>query len=313
MVAELLLQLLPAQPVCDMPDSDAELRQPVCTMHDGDTELTQMGHTMLAVDTVSASISHTRSRLLSTQTHSELEWKAVVCDHIGSQNVDWIRQAMEVDIVGHGSPRHIGESWPWLKWIFDNYDTLPSRVFFSHGHQVSWHCKHEISDIMALPAAPVTFVSDCTWEGDGFWRGWEMPGLDSLHLALFNRSWQSWWNEHNFWQRKCCSENVATSASIRRIDRRVYQELLATIVAKQEEPWGWIFERTWQSLFEAGPTGSSEEVVEALRKLQEAPTLGVTPIAKVTPIAASQRSDDWKEWTMPASAFKCSDGRYWAD
>jgi len=305
LVADLLLQTLPCAgqpPVCQMSHGDSEMRQQVSTMQDSDTKLTQMGHTMLAVDTVS-SLSHARSRPSSTQTHNQPEMKAVVCDSAGKQNVDWIRQAMEVVVVGHDSPRHIGESRPWLQWIVDNYHSLQSRIFFSHGHQVSWHCNHSIDELTML-RAPVTFLADCTWLGDGFWRGYEMPGLDSIHVALFNRSWQWWFNHHDFWHRKCCAESVVTSASIRKTDRRVYQELLANIDAKWDEPWGWIFERTWQSLFEEGQTGSTEDVVNALQELTKRPALGVSPFGslqeKSSPFGVPQ------EWTMPSrAAFKC--------
>jgi len=206
-----------------------------------------------------------RAQKKGLQTGSmESGMKAVVCVHgwPPEQDFDWIRQAMEVVIVGHTEKRSIGESRPWLQWIVDNYDVLPNRVFFSHGHQSSWHCDHNISDIVQLQA-PVTMLSPLTFNGT-----YPYTGLNRFHEALFNSSWQSWYNDHDIGNRRCCSESFVNAESIRKTDRRVYQELLATMETKSW-PWGWVWENTWQSLFETGPTRSTDEVIKALQEMPD--------------------------------------------
>lgn len=198
--------------------------------------------------------------------------KAVVADYDGSQDVSWIRETMEVDIVGKHSSQAIRESRPWLQWIVDNYDKLPARVFFSHGHRHAWHCDHHIQDIAALHA-PVTFLSRCTWKGDDLFktalRQGEVALLDGLHLALYNSTWKDWLEHNDFSVRHCCAESVVTAASIRRLDRNEYRELIATIDALPCVRWAWVFERTWQSLFTTGTAFGPQKTVKALQKFQK--------------------------------------------
>mmetsp|Transcript_114998 Transcript_114998/g.245601 ORF Transcript_114998/g.245601 Transcript_114998/m.245601 type:complete len:286 (-) Transcript_114998:207-1064(-) len=213
---------------------------------------------------------YSRNRRLKDNLNKDI--KAVVCDFDGSANTDWIESDMDIERVGRGSPPLVGESRPWLQWIVDNYDALPPRVFFSHGHEDSWHCDHAIRKIEAL-RGPVTVLSPCTWPRNDLyvrsvWDG-ELPALDGIHLALFNATWSAWLAQHNgFVDRHCCAENVATSDAIRRFDREVYQELIATIDAITGIDWGHVFERTWQSIFEEGPKVPTEDIVKRLQDLR---------------------------------------------
>jgi len=166
----------------------------------------------------------------------------------------WITQRIPLQTITTPSPRHISESRPWLQWIVDNYDHLPDYVFFSHGHQVSWHCNHNIDKIVELakPGLHVHMLAMCSWQPVSFIAGspiHEGPLNDYLARALFNMSYETIWGRWHMEKYACCAENIVSSEAIRTHTKDVYLELIKTIDQFDGGDWAWAFERTWFNLW----------------------------------------------------------------
>lgn len=187
---------------------------------------------------------------------------AVVATAGREDNLSWITQRMPLQTITTPSPREIGESRPWLQWIVDNYDHLPDYVFFSHGHQVSWHCSHNIDKIVELakPGLHVHMLAICSNEPvsndaqllQTFIAGspiQEAPLDDYLARALFNMSYQTIVGRWHMEKYACCSENIVSSEAIRTHTKDVYLEIIKTIDQFDGGSWGWAFERTWFNLW----------------------------------------------------------------
>jgi len=184
------------------------------------------------------------------------------CDH-----VEWF------DPNGLCGRRNIGESLAWLEWIVQNYDRLPAYVAFLHGAEVSWHTPVAGLADRVLHSAPadVEMLADssCQWTeaaGHAMVSGVEGPGVDAIYLSLwgtpFLEAWHRWRMPMAY---RCCAEAVVSRAAIRSKPKAVYEELLTLIQRQPEQPWAWIFERTWQNLFAKPLAFPADQVVKRLR------------------------------------------------
>uniref|UniRef100_A0A7S2VL23 Uncharacterized protein n=1 Tax=Zooxanthella nutricula TaxID=1333877 RepID=A0A7S2VL23_9DINO len=187
------------------------------------------------------------------------ELVAVVADTTGTKDLAWLR-GVRVDRVA-GSPRCISESRPWLQWIVDNYNSLPPRVFFSHGQSNSWHTNVDL-DWIKREHVEVTMLSHERWMEVHEDMGEETPFLEAWHRALFGQSWAQWAHAKVL-HRQCCAESVVTREVIRRHPKELYQALIETIDAVPTAPWGFVFEHTVESLWRDAVVGNA---VENLRR-----------------------------------------------
>jgi hypothetical protein len=82
------------------------------------------------------------------------------------ENLDWLKKSkfpvVLIDKVGSDpscfEPTYIipnkgGECSVWFKYIIENYDNLPDHIAFLHGHENSYHQKHERPLLEVIEAA----------------------------------------------------------------------------------------------------------------------------------------------------------------
>lgn len=65
-----------------------------------------------------------------------------VCDKLSNPNY---QGTGDCDVpVNHGE-----EASSYLSYVIKNYDTMPDRVCFIHGHNEAWHQKHNMLDVLS--------------------------------------------------------------------------------------------------------------------------------------------------------------------
>lgn len=170
--------------------------------------------------------------------------------------------------------RHLGEALAWLEWIVQHYDGLPSYVAFLHGPEVSWHTSVAgvAARVLAATPADIEMLADanCFWTEDtgAVSQGSEEgPGLDALYGALWGTTFLHAWQQWKMGSRayRCCAESVVSRDAIRSKPKEIYEELVTLIQRTPDQPWGWVYERTWQNLFQKPLAFPAEEVVKRLR------------------------------------------------
>jgi len=214
---------------------------------------------------------------LGSSTH-----KAVVNDFHRKANTSWLHQSMQADLVGiNGGSRLISESIPWLEWIRANYHNLPEYVAFLHGDQTSWHSTLNACNLAQDRPKNVHMLSHCFFPEAKYCDSKEKWGVDLLYKSFFNMSckdaaqkWEMTGKAHKY---PCCSEMVVAKKAIRQVDLSVYTAVLDIMKRTPSQPWGYIWERTWQNLFSKSlrPT---HEVLLSLKVLSRSPPAALTQL-----------------------------------
>lgn len=192
--------------------------------------------------------------------------KAVVCNYKNKANTNWLTKTIQTQDVGIESsiPRYISESGPWLQWIVDHYNNLPDFVIFLHGDQHSWHSDIDINYISKAQPKKVEMLSKYVWRTPDFYYGHEKFGLDLLYFVIFGFKFLDGWKKWNMAQNyRCCSEMIVSKKAIYKYDIRVYRSLVH-LIESSHNPWGWIFERTWQNLFSNDIKKTTEEILTGI-------------------------------------------------
>jgi len=216
-----------------------------------------------------ASHGQSRSAVVRNSTHRSRI--AVVGNFKHQYDLGWLR-GLDVAEVGLTSPRDISESRPWLQWITENYNELPDVAIFIHGHRSSWHRTAVTVDFLQSHVpADVTMLSDpgCVWREslvEALKRGRELPGLDTLYNSIWGANFSEIFTQaHMARNYICCAENMVSKEAIRRFSRAVYQQFVLTIDENPTQPWAWIWERTWQNLWQHPLAKSDAEIIAGLK------------------------------------------------
>mmetsp|Transcript_59614 Transcript_59614/g.138855 ORF Transcript_59614/g.138855 Transcript_59614/m.138855 type:complete len:336 (-) Transcript_59614:342-1349(-) len=210
--------------------------------------------------------SHERSRIMvAHRGRIAVVSNAHLCD------LGWLR-GLDVEEVGLMSPRTISESRPWLQWIVENYDDLPEVAIFLHGHHSSWHRTTVTVDFLKSHVpTDVTMLADggCVWKEtlmEELARGHELPGLNTLYDSIWGANFSEVFTQvHMACNYSCCAENVVSRKAIRRFSRSVYLQFVRMIDENPNQPWAWIWERTWQNLWQHPAAKSDAEIVARLK------------------------------------------------
>lgn len=247
--------------------------------------------------------------LKSRGQHQRNDIVAVVNNH-NKKDLSWLRDAgIKVDEVGRctqpaerahprcGS-RQIGESRSWLSWIVEHYDRLPGYVAFLHGEQASWHTPEGGLSVEKLeydtpPAVEMLAGDACVWKPDlpahiargdegGPARGTlELPALNALNEALYAKDFATAWADFDMaLKSKCCTESLVSKAAIRKLDKQIYVALVAMIDKHPSVPWGWVYERSWQNLFDRPLARPVDQVLARLGEFSGAGGSALTSLAR---------------------------------
>lgn len=147
--------------------------------------------------------------------------------------------------------KNIGlEASAYLQFIVDNYDRLPSRLAFIHGHEMSYHQTKTIFDVLKSPNASLPFYnfnSVC-------YRDWN-PSLHAFKLL------QHWWDTYfkpivktekpNRIVGPCCAQFICSREAIRRIPMNTWKRLLKLSMTTNDS--GVVFEMLWSLILGQKP------------------------------------------------------------
>ena len=182
--------------------------------------------------------------LNTTQT----ERMAVIHDHTFKSSYEYIHFPYTLSEVSIS--QNISESWGWLRWIVKNYDNLPNHTVFLHGHSGSWHTSPDfIEQLNEAKPDRVQMLGIYIWTMDAYYGQSELVGLNQVHQILFSRNFLEVANATRLWTKQCCAEMVVSREAIRQHPRSVYRAFVDLIAADPIQPWGWIFERSWENMF----------------------------------------------------------------
>jgi len=191
---------------------------------------------------------------------------AVVNNYKMGKDTKWIQEAIEteVDVGVDGPPREVSEASPWMRWISDNYDTLPEYVAFLHGDQHSWHSTLDAEEIAQQhPEKVIMLANDICRKLEEWYGGMEKSLLDMLFPALFGMSITEGYDKFNMSKNKCCTEMVVNRDAIRKADREVYTRLADAMDVSEEQYWGRGMERIWEVIF-AQELKDTKHITDAL-------------------------------------------------
>ena len=104
--------------------------------------------------------------IVTTHYNEDLEWlkkskyPVVLCDKPGAKSSSFIPDKKCTIDVNKGQ-----EASSYLKYIIENYDNLPERIAFIHGHEESYHQKYPKHILEAIDDArtDLDFVSISNW------------------------------------------------------------------------------------------------------------------------------------------------------
>eukprot|EP00242_Pyramimonas_sp_CCMP2087_P001595 CAMPEP_0198231236 /NCGR_PEP_ID=MMETSP1445-20131203/115094_1 /TAXON_ID=36898 /ORGANISM="Pyramimonas sp., Strain CCMP2087" /LENGTH=323 /DNA_ID=CAMNT_0043911837 /DNA_START=150 /DNA_END=1121 /DNA_ORIENTATION=+ len=186
----------------------------------------------------------------------------------------------------HRVPNRGREATAYIKFILDQYDTLPPVVAFIHAHRKSWHQIDMVETLRHFLTVGdnstwgYMSLNDATKPGGGVMKGWQSANVTKQTQPLTcytefskgpNKEPRS--NEYadlrKFWAvlygqylgpmperiyQDCCAQFAVTRGAIRRWPKRFYQGLYdwLLLVDIPSERSGRLFEHMWRLVF-AGP------------------------------------------------------------
>jgi hypothetical protein len=189
------------------------------------------------------------------------------------KNTDWVEKFklrysnIDVKIYDKENPNNPynvpinkgNEASVYLKYILDNYDNLPDKIFFIHDDEYSWHHSGSIVDLlqeainMNLPYYNVNdrgyFDSDVTNHEEylnilNWWKRYLQPYCPIEKLP--NSNW--------FYGYRCSAQFLVDKSIILKYPRIFYQELYNWILdGDYGKLSGYYFEWTWHVFWDIYP------------------------------------------------------------
>jgi len=199
-------------------------------------------------------------------------WKVSVCDKNGSDAT-----SLPLDRSCYLDVNRGREASSYLKYIVENYDSLPKYVAFIHGHEDAEHQKYPGGILKAIRDAKkenFDYISLNNFihlkSEDGNSR--ELPrhqnshnfGEHKLVWAEMRNNWASVFEPilkqplPEYFRFDCSAQFIVSRDAIRRNSKEAYQKLLDFMVAPDGNDWarGVALEFTWHSIM----TGKSFDI-----------------------------------------------------
>ncbi|KAJ3161515.1 hypothetical protein HDU88_007320 [Geranomyces variabilis] len=163
----------------------------------------------------------------------------------------------------HVVPNHGNEASTFLKFILDNYDCLPDKTAFVHGHRTSWHNTKPMDEILnemdwdraefyKLPAAHRGKTDVAKYPPD---RSIDESVPIELHIF-----WNRWFKEKygpvpERVEAQCCAQFVASRQRIRLNSWDWYKEIYDWLVSEEIHSYwsGRALEYSWHIMFGEKP------------------------------------------------------------
>ena len=173
------------------------------------------------------------------------KWPVVLIDKEGSD-------------ASYMTPQHVipnagNECSVYIKYIIENYDSLPEHVAFIHGHENSYHQKHELPILDVIEGAnikdyefiPINNVYTCIPFGDDpsrflelrkFWTKFKIPKkmppiCGNLTVPIG-------------------AQFIVSKNRIKQIPKEIYELWYEILISERDvKQWGHCFEATWHIIF----------------------------------------------------------------
>lgn len=215
--------------------------------------------------------------VVSSHYNEDLEWlkkspwKVIVCDKPGASKFSFPSDPSCTLNINRGR-----EASSYLKYIIENYDNLPSKIAFIHGHEESYHQKYPKHLLEAIRDARtddfeyISLNNVVNLKKDANTR----PGLPRHtdrefgdHPKVFEEMRKTWSDVFapifgpkipEYFRFDGGAQFIVSRRAIHRHGKDVYQRLYNFVMDPSGDDWarGVIMEFTWHMLF----TGSSHDV-----------------------------------------------------
>jgi len=194
---------------------------------------------------------------------SEASWNkstplVIVSSHF-SENLSWLQEATSPVVICSKKLESINcsrlpnkgmDASAYLQFIIQNYDNLPQRMAFIHGHEASWHQgrPNMLEAIKKAKDSPCGFVTlNNHWIDD---RSMNNENMKHLHAK---------WDEifRPFLKRDpppkllhdCCCQFVVSRNIVLRHPKAAYEHWLEYLMREDTKTSIWVFEYLWHVIF----------------------------------------------------------------
>jgi len=193
--------------------------------------------------------------IVAAHWNEDLAWlrnspyPVVIMDKVGSTPHS-IRS--DARYIATKTKNHGNECTSYIRFIIDNWDTLPEYTAFIHGHETSYHQKMTVFDAIKKLGSRsyYNFNSIC-------YKDWErgMPGFDLL---------MHWWDDHfkDVLGKKpekiiapCCAQFIVSRENIRRVPLEKWRQFWEISMNPRYDSYfsGAAFECIWGMLLGKRP------------------------------------------------------------
>ncbi|KAJ3185933.1 hypothetical protein HDU85_000847 [Gaertneriomyces sp. JEL0708] len=199
--------------------------------------------------------------VIVSRTREDVSWMPL---HLG-KCIPYIIYEKDNPQAEHRMPNKGNEASAYLKFILDNWQKLPERMAFIHGHRQSWHSTAPIDELLlrgnwdAAPfiKIPATYRHTKNLANSDVGNSEDEEG--NLRLKIF---WNRFYAKHlgplpDFVEYTCCAQFIVHNTSVYSRPRAMYQDIYDFLMSDEwPDYWsGRMLEYTWHVLF----TGRARE------------------------------------------------------
>ncbi len=194
----------------------------------------------------------TEFHIVSAHWNEDMEWlkkseySYSICDKIDNPNYEGTGDCDVNKNTGN-------ECSSYLQYILNNYDNLPSKMAFIHGHKDAWHQQHNMSDTLEkakdsnlnFGTLNGTVIDDEAWQKAICTFKKEFPEFSSRKewtdkIDMSGSSVKS----------DCCSQFVVDSDRVKRFPKEAWEALQREVLqADDRSSKCFHLERMWSPLF----------------------------------------------------------------
>jgi hypothetical protein len=189
------------------------------------------------------------------------DWDVVVCDKPGAQPMNF--EANPTCSLDQNRGR---EASVYLKYIIENYDSLPNYIAFIHGHEKDWHQSEDILELIRKAKKEehsyISLNNRIDFKCDslpGDIRNGQTDDLEINHpsFILLTNKWDTIFGPilkipmPSYVRFKCCAQFIVSRDAIIRHSREEYQTLYDFVMDPDESDYytSIAMEFIWHILF----------------------------------------------------------------
>ncbi|KAF1995981.1 hypothetical protein P154DRAFT_394460, partial [Amniculicola lignicola CBS 123094] len=211
--------------------------------------------------------------------------RIVVMGRLSSENTSWVHTELPswqsaIYIVDdpnttslHTSTNKGHEANPYLKYIVDNYDSLPSTIAFIHAHQkgypLAWHNDNpDYDNAISLRSLNIDFVQKngyanlrCNWEPGcpaEVQPFRDMPKAEDAVGHVIPKAWQELFGNSDVPEvlaTPCCAQFAVSRKQVLKRPRSEYKRFHDWLIETELDDYtsGRVFEYLWHVIFGQDP------------------------------------------------------------